>query len=162
MKICPSCRQTYNDDNLNFCLNDGSYLQPFTANEPKTVLMDEPRITNQTNWEQQNYQPPSVWEGQQSIQNQQPNYLTQVGGQSQSLATVSLVLGIFGLLLFCCQLGVPLGAGALITGFIAMNQEKSNPEKYSGRGLAIGGMITGGIALIIGIGYFILTIAGMR
>ena len=46
MKICPTCRRTYEDDGLNFCLEDGSVLT-FTAPEAApTVVMETPRQTN--------------------------------------------------------------------------------------------------------------------
>jgi hypothetical protein len=160
MKICPSCRQTYSDDNLNFCLTDGSFLTTVESNEPKTVYMDQPRVTNQTNWAQPGFQTPSVWGNQQSIQQQQSGFPMQIHSQSQTLATISLVLGILGILTICCYGGLTLGAAAVITGVIAMNQEKNDPTKYAGRGLAIGGIITGGIGFVIGIGIIILAIIG--
>ncbi len=47
MKSCPQCKQTYNDETLNFCLNDGSMLvQTFNQNQPPdTVMMNTPRVT---------------------------------------------------------------------------------------------------------------------
>lgn len=33
MKICPRCQKTYSDDNLNFCLEDGSVLSQYGAAE---------------------------------------------------------------------------------------------------------------------------------
>lgn len=160
MKICPSCRQTYTDDDLNFCLTDGSFLTTAEGSEPKTVYMDQPRITNQTNWEQQSYQPPAAWGGQQNMQQQQSNFPTRYQSQNQTLPTISLILGILGILTICCWGGIPLGAGAVITGVIAMNQEKSDPQTYGGRGMAIGGIITGAICLLIGLGFLILAIIG--
>lgn len=160
MKICPSCRQTYSDDNLNFCLTDGSFLTNVAENEPKTVYMDQPRITNQTNWDQQNFPPPSVWDSPQNIQQQTMNSPMRIQSQSQVLPTISLVLGILSILLFCCHGGIPLGIGAVATGIVAMNQEKSDPAAYGGRGLAMGGVITGGIAILIGIGWIIIAIIG--
>lgn len=46
MKICPRCQKTYVDDNLNFCLEDGSVLAQAAA-EPlaETVFVNQPRIT---------------------------------------------------------------------------------------------------------------------
>ena len=158
MKICPSCRQTYTDDDLNFCLTDGSFLTTMPDNQPKTVLMDQPRVTNQTNWGQQGYQPPSVWQNQQSIQQQQMNYPMRIQSQNQTLPTISLILGILGILLVCCYGGIPLGAGAVITGVIALNQEKSDPTQYGGRGLALAGIITGAVSLAIGFGSIIFWI----
>ncbi|HEV8590917.1 MAG TPA: hypothetical protein VGQ55_02365 [Pyrinomonadaceae bacterium] len=41
MKICPSCRSTYSDDSLNFCLDDGAVLTLTTtaAESPETLVM---------------------------------------------------------------------------------------------------------------------------
>ncbi|HVF47747.1 MAG TPA: hypothetical protein VNA17_09295 [Pyrinomonadaceae bacterium] len=47
MKICTRCQTTYADDNLNFCLADGAVLSPAPAVAERTVLMGEPRNTNQ-------------------------------------------------------------------------------------------------------------------
>lgn len=47
MKICPVCRQTYDDNTLNFCLNDGAVLSG--ANEvdnQQTVYMGQANPTN--------------------------------------------------------------------------------------------------------------------
>ena len=158
MKICPSCRQTYSDDNLNFCLTDGSFLSTAADNEPKTVYMDPTRVTNQTNWGQQNYQPPSVFQNQQSIQNQPVNYPMRINSQEQVLPIISLVLGILAVVIGCCYGGIPLGAGAIITGVIALNQEKEDPTKYGGRGLAIAGIITGAVGFSISIIVILLKI----
>lgn len=56
MKICPQCRKTYEDDNLNFCLEDGSALN-FSDQAAPTVMMPPPRETaappagSPTQWE---------------------------------------------------------------------------------------------------------------
>jgi hypothetical protein len=161
MKICPSCRQTYTDDELNFCLTDGSFLTAVSDNEPKTVYMDQTRVTNQTNWgPQSSHQPPAVWGNQQDIQQQQVNSPLRIQSQNQTLPTISLVLGILGVVTICCYGGIPLGAAAVIMGVIAMNQEKNDPQNYGGRGMAIGGIVTGAISLVIGIGFIILAIIG--
>lgn len=161
MKICPSCRQTYTDDDLNFCLTDGSFLTTAERSEPpKTVYMDQSRITNQTNWDQQGYQPPSVWGSQQGMQPQQSGYPMRIGSQNQTLPTISLILGILSVVTLCCWGGIPLGVGAVITGVIAMNHEKNDPQNYGGRGMAIGGIVTGGISLLLGFGLLIFAIIG--
>lgn len=63
MKICPTCNQTYSDESLNFCLNDGGALNPVDdenlsqqtvimgqapATNPKTVFTNQP--VSQPNW----------------------------------------------------------------------------------------------------------------
>lgn len=45
MKICPRCQKTYTDDNLNFCLEDGSVLTQMAAQPPQTVQVNQPPPT---------------------------------------------------------------------------------------------------------------------
>jgi hypothetical protein len=163
MKTCPKCKQTYTDANLNFCLNDGEMLV-LEDNAPPTIFMDAPRTTN-PNW--QTNQPIDSWQNQPIMQQNQPfspqsqyNPPTmQPIGMNQTLPIVSLVLGIMSLGLFCCWFGaIPLSIGALITGYMGMNNANTNPQAYSGKGLAIGGMVTGGIGLVIS---FLMLIIGL-
>jgi hypothetical protein len=46
MKICPRCQKTYSDENLNFCLEDGSVLTQMSQ-EPQTIFVNQPRVTQQ-------------------------------------------------------------------------------------------------------------------
>lgn len=77
------------------------------------------------------------------------------GGQNQTLAIVSLICGILGL---CCGILGPVG---LITGYIAYNNANKNPMMYGGKGLALGGMITGGISTLLMILWIILNFLGV-
>lgn len=160
MKICPICNQTYTDDNLNFCLNDGGILAKQEENSPPTVLINQTRQTN-PNWT--GYQPPT-YENQQLTQNQSWGIQGQnqfpVKGLDQTLPTISLILGILSFVLFCCYGGIPLGLAAVITGYIGMNNANKNPMNYGGKGLAIGGLILGGITLITSILFLFLGILG--
>lgn len=45
MKTCPRCQKTYADENLNFCLEDGSVL--VQSGPAATALMDQTRMTEQ-------------------------------------------------------------------------------------------------------------------
>ena len=60
MKICPNCRRTYDDDGLNFCLDDGSVLTFASPDAGPTVVMDYPRATSSappagtTSWDTRN------------------------------------------------------------------------------------------------------------
>jgi hypothetical protein len=76
------------------------------------------------------------------------------GGQNQTLAIVSLVCGIIGL---CCGIS---GIIALITGYMAKNNAEQNPTEYGGRGMAIAGMILGGISIFFMIIGIILQVLG--
>lgn len=163
MKICPSCRQTYADDDLNFCLTDGSFLTTAPNAEPKTVYMDQSRITNQTNWGQQDFQqqqPPAVWNNPQNLQGQPPNYPVRAQSLDQTLAVISLILGIFALLVGCFFGGIPLGALAVILGVMALNNEKNNPARYGGKGMAIAGIITGVIGFFLSVLIILAAFAG--
>ena len=77
------------------------------------------------------------------------------GGVNQTLAIISLVLGIVSL---CCYISPITGAAALITGFMAMKKVNTDPANFGGKGLAIAGMITGGIFFLIGTAYYIIII----
>lgn len=166
MKFCPVCNQTYTDDNLNFCLTDGGtlndYQDNFNSDVPPTVLLNQTRTT-QPNW--QNYEPAAPWQNQPLQSNQasplqpnQPFYPAQYQAQNQTLPTLSLVLGIFGILFTCCYGGIPLGAAAVVTGYIGLKNANENSQQFGGRGLAIAGMITGAVGLLISVGIFLIAI----
>lgn len=46
MKICPACRRIYDDDALNFCLEDGSVLTFTTPESAPTIVMNPPPRTD--------------------------------------------------------------------------------------------------------------------
>ena len=154
MKQCPRCGQTYSDDQLNFCLDDGELLSGYVReppptqyadDTPPTVMLNEARRTNPSNWpSSQPASPPVQWQPQpmnapQSLftpymMNPSPN---------QTLAIVSLGLGISSVTIgWCCSSGMLLSPAALITGFLALSYIKKNPSAYGGRGMAIGGIVT--------------------
>jgi hypothetical protein len=97
MKICPRCRKTYTDDNLNFCLDDGSVLeQAGSSPMPDTVLLNQPRptaptqpIPNQQFSTQQSPQP--GWN------TGQPQYSMQPKKSSKTWVWVVLILGFVAL-----------------------------------------------------------------
>ncbi len=75
--------------------------------------------------------------------------------QKSGLAIAALVLGIVALLLFWTVFGgIVLGLGAVILGFVARSKVKSGTG--GGGGLAVGGIVTGLIALVFSIGFLVL------
>ena len=79
------------------------------------------------------------------------------GGATDPLATTSLVLGIISLPLhFCCYLGWPVGIAAIVCGIIAVARSGKEPQRYSGKGLAWGGMISAGLGFLMIILVFVL------
>jgi len=112
MKICPRCQKTYADDNLNFCLEDGSVLSPGAA-EPATVMMNEPRPTQP--------QPPIQSQpGTQPGWNTPQQYSMQPAKKSsKTWLWVVLILG--GVILLC-------GGGFAGLVFIGMQAEKNKAD----------------------------------
>lgn len=164
MKICSICNQTYTDDNLNFCLNDGGTLTHLKGDDaPPTVMFKQARTTQQ-NWETN--QADSPWQnqplqqswGNQPLQQNQPFYPATVQGQNQTLPTISLVLGICSIVFVCCYGGIPFGAAALVLGFLGLKNNNENPMQFGGRSLAIGGLVTGVIGLLISVGIILIAI----
>jgi len=152
MKICSICNQTYTDENLNFCLSDGGLLTQLKDDSPPTIQMNESRTT-QSNWG--NYETASPWQNQplqtnqSSIPNQQFYPPGAVRGKDQTLPTISLILGILGIVLSCCYLGFPLGLAAAVTGYLGFQNTNKDSMQYGGRGLAIAGMILGAIGFLV-------------
>lgn len=166
MKKCPNCNQTYPDESLNFCLADGTTLVKVNDDPPPTIFMNQARVTNPSHLAGSNpfstpgSQPLSPWQQGSQMSPQSPSYLAANPFQAQdkTLPTISLVLGILGMVFFCCYGGIPFGVGALITGFIGMNNVNKNPTQYGGKGLAIAGMVMGAISFF---GIILLLLLGM-
>lgn len=78
--------------------------------------------------------------------------------QTSVLAIISLVAGILSIVLACCCsiLGLA-GAAGVICGFLAKKEIRESGGAKKGDGLALAGMITGGVGIVLGIALFILT-----
>ena len=157
MKVCTACNRTYTDKTLNFCLEDGSPLIEKRDEAPPTIFMNQPRVTDQTSWK--NVDTSQPWQNASNIQPASPMFPEAFKSADQTLPVISLILGVSGVLLsFCCFAGIPLGAAAMITAFLGMNNAGKDPLKYSGRGLAIGGLVLGAIAFLISMLMFLIGI----
>lgn len=96
MKVCPRCQKTYQDDNLNFCLEDGSVLTQATGQQmPQTVLVNETRATAQP-------QQPQSQPGAQGAWNVPPQQQYSMQPQKKSSKTWLWVLLILGALVLIC------------------------------------------------------------
>lgn len=65
------------------------------------------------------------------------------------MAVLSLIFGIAAITFGWICGGPVFALLALILGTVALSQIKRNPLQYGGKPLALGGMITGGIVLLI-------------
>jgi hypothetical protein len=113
MKICPRCQKTYPDDNLNFCLEDGTTLQQMSsAPPPPTVQMSQPPVTAP---------------GQAAPSQPAWNTPQQYGGQppkksSKTWIWVLLILGVVALL---------CGGGVVLLAVIGYKSDQSSNTTYN-------------------------------
>lgn len=114
MRICPKCGKTYDDESLNFCLDDGSILNQTGAESslPETVLISQPR--------------PTV--ANQQFGNQADNQNWAVPAQVNSPAkkgskTWLWVVGILGAVVLLCGGGF---AGLIALGSLSKDEPKWN------------------------------------
>ncbi len=97
MKICPRCQKTYTDENLNFCLEDGSVLTSMSSSTAETVQVNQPRPT-------QPQQPPymSAQPGSQPGWNApQPNQYSIQPSHKSSKTWVWVLLILGSVVLLC-------------------------------------------------------------
>ena len=110
MKICPRCQKTYTDENLNFCLEDGSVLQQQASEmPPATVQMSAPPITQPSQQSHQIAQP--GW-------NVAPQQYSMQPPKKSSKAWVWVLL-ILGLVVLVC------GGGFAGLVFLGMQQDSN-------------------------------------
>ncbi|HQZ82287.1 MAG TPA: hypothetical protein PLR83_03630 [Pyrinomonadaceae bacterium] len=119
MKICPKCQKTYPDDNLNFCLEDGTVLQQMASSAPPpTVALNVP-VTQQPAPPQNFQQADSPQGGWQ--QPQQQAYSMQAPKKS-SKAWIWVLL-ILGVILLACGGGL---AGLFYIGYQEQQKQLAN------------------------------------
>jgi len=65
------------------------------------------------------------------------------------LSMVSITLGL------CCCYGFPFNVAGIVCSAIGLVQVRNQPERYTGRGLAIAGIIIGAVSILLAILLFI-------
>ena len=187
MKRCPACDRTYTDDELSFCINDGTVLvRAGTSDYPQaTIMSPPPSVTEpppqsfndagqQSGWNNPpSYSPPQAWNAPgawqqppppQPMQSMPPPGMAQGSRPPQpqmSLAIASLVCGILSItlgLLTCTGPGLALIA--LVLGIVALVQIKNDPRRYGGKGFAFGGIGLAALWGLILVFWIVLMILG--
>lgn len=79
-----------------------------------------------------------------------PGYGPRPSPKASVKATWSLALGLIGMLCFC--VGALAGIPGLVLGIFAYRECTSAPERFTGRGFAIAGIVTSIIAIVISLG----------
>jgi len=164
MKRCPTCNQTFDEEWLSFCTIDGTALvesAPLPSEPPPTIRATgiptnptgQPTFNLPGSYSQlparlapspppaPSWQPPPP-----------PGYAVV---PQQGLAVAALILGIFTVTFGWCYVGVVTGPIAIVLGIISLVQIKNNPERHTGRPMAIAGIVTGAVYFVL-IGIFIL------
>lgn len=97
--------------------------------------------------------------GQQNYQGYNQNYyagLPQEPQKASGLAIASMVCGIISIVICCVwYLAAPLAIAAIVMGII------NNVKQLGGKGMAIAGIITGVIGLLLVIALFVIIFAGV-
>jgi Domain of unknown function (DUF4190) len=171
MKRCPTCKNTFDDDELSYCTDDGTALLSaelapdrdaqagrIPVNPPPTVVMAPPRPTEYAAGPSPMRPPPAQpygWANEAPPAWTPPPppaiYRPAVNQQQQTMAIVSLIFGLAGITFGWICGGPVLGLFALILGAVALTQIKRNPAQYGGKPLALVGMITGGLMVLINV-----------
>src|SRR6266496_132501 len=165
MKRCPTCNQTFEEDWLSFCTQDGTTLidDRGTSSEPRPTVAASPTAKATTPNEQlwnlpsggfgasggqlpEPGTPEPTWKPPPPPSYKQPN---------KSLASASMVIGIISVTVGWMCLGPLPAIGAIIMGAIALLQIKKNPERIGGRQFAVTGIITGSLTVLIYAGILI-------
>jgi hypothetical protein len=82
-----------------------------------------------------------------------------MGPQVNPLAIASMVLGILSIPACCCAfVGTPLSIAAVVLGIVSMQKIKAQPQAWKGTGMAIAGIVTGSLGVVLWIAAFFTTL----
>jgi len=159
MKRCPTCNQTFTEQWLGYCTNDGTVLvdagdsgavrptAEVTPPRPTAPAAEQPTIQMSASYvppPTQYAPPPSAPMGWQPP----PPPALAVAGQQQSLAIASMVLGIVSITVgWCCSFGLLTSPIAIGLGIYQLVQIKNKPTEFGGKPYAIAGIATGAVSL---------------
>jgi hypothetical protein len=161
MKRCPTCHQTFEEDWLSFCTQDGTTLIDDAAGAsepPRTSLGSAQPDAPVWNTSSADLPPSSPeWRPPQRAEPewQPPPPPAYVQPQSKSLATASMILGLISVTVGWLCFGPIPGIASIILGAVALSQIKKMPERVGGKQMAWTGIITGGITILLYIGIMI-------
>jgi hypothetical protein len=165
MKRCPTCNQTFDEEWLSFCTQDGTTLVDDLAASnmpPPTVLSpaqaDSP-IAEPTWVTPSADLPPSSPQWQPSPPAtpvwQPPPPPAYFQPENKSLAIAAMVVGIISVTVGWLCLGPIPGIAAIIMGAVALSQIKKTPERVGGKPMAVVGVVTGSVTVLIYAGIMI-------
>ncbi len=78
----------------------------------------------------------------------------------ETLAIVSVVTGVLGLISCCCCLAIPIPIAAIVTGGLGLSKINREPGRFKGKELAYIGIGLGILAILITITLVIIKMVG--
>jgi len=159
VKRCPTCNQTFDEEWLSFCTQDGTTLidvAPQSSETPPTIeasaSAEAPSSNDQATWNLpsgsgsggQIFDPKPVkpvW--------QPPPPPAYTVPPNKGLSVAAMILGIISVTVGWMCFGPIPAIAAIILGAVALSQIKKNPERVTGKQFAWVGVITGSLSLFI-------------
>jgi Domain of unknown function (DUF4190) len=162
MKYCPQCHKQFTEVWITFCSDDGTILidsgfSPGQQPPFQNTQRPAPPTTEQPTWRSPDPNAPGAWVAPDerppmrspAWQPPPPPSVYPRQQQSHGLAVASMILGIASLFVGMFCLGPLPGIAALILGLVALSQIKKAPDRNSGKPLAIVGVVTGSLSVLI-------------
>ena len=161
MKRCPTCNQTFEEDWLSFCTQDGTTLvdDQGATSEPLPAIVSPPPVATPIDQAVRNL-PSTEPVGSSQVPAPQPAAPawkpppppSYIQPQSKGMATASMIIGIASI---ACLGPIP-GIVAIVLGAMTLSQIKKDPDTVAGKQQAMTGIITGSLAILIyGVGFII-------
>ena len=163
MKRCPTCNLTFEEDWLGFCTQDGTTLvdDAVTPVTPPPTIMP-PVQPDTPAWNTPSVElPPSSPEWrppERAVAEWRPPPPPYVQSQNKSLATASMVLGILSVTVGWLCMGPMFAIAAIVLGAVSLSQIKKTPERVGGKQMAWIGVVTGSLAVVGIIIFYIFVI----
>lgn len=163
MKRCPTCNLTFEEDWLSFCTQDGTTLiEEYPASSEPPPTMAPAAAAGDTPSAELPPSSPEWRPPQRAVPEWRPppppNYAQP---QNKSLATASMILGIISVTVGWLCMGPLFAIAAIVLGAVALSQIKKTPDRVGGKQMAWTGVITGSVAVIgIMIFYVFMIVVG--
>jgi Domain of unknown function (DUF4190) len=180
MKRCPTCNSTFDEEHLNYCITDGTALvrdedrpgfelqETELLSEPPVTLVMPPRPAEYVAQVADAPTPPAPygWANESPpawVPPPPPVPFGRAGrpAQQQGIAVASLILGLISITFGWICGGPIFGLLAVVLGVVALTMIKRNPQQYGGKPIALAGLITGGIALLVNLAIMAIWIVMM-
>lgn len=155
MKRCPTCNQTFEEEWLSFCTQDGTTLMEDTApGAPPPTAKASPEATPSSPNEQVTWNFPATGGALAEPKPLQPAWQPPppplyAVAPNKSLSLAAMILGIISVTVGWMCFGPIPGIAAIILGAVALSQIKKNPDRFSGKQFAWVGVVTGSLTLVI-------------